>query len=285
MSTHNNHPFFNHLHTFGPRPSAPQSIFWPTPAPQPSFIPSLMPAREELELPQSIKALLARPVSYYAEQASRGMAVGVPMLTHLGFALDYSGSMAKHQESTINGYNEQVKAARAGAQGAGETRFTETFFADQATVKRIAVPLDSLRLLDAETYRPTGGTALFDGLGLTISALLQTPEIDHPNTACMVTLFTDGGENNSRQFDASTLREVVLRLEATKRWSFALVGPDGGIQALAQLLAVRPGNVAGYDPTSHASREQAFTRVSAASTMYMSARACGATSVGNLYAG
>ena len=47
---------------------------------------------------------------------------------------------------------------------------------------------------------------------------------------------------------------MVRRLEATGRWTFALVGPQQTVSGLADMLAVKACNVAGYDETSIAEK-------------------------------
>jgi hypothetical protein len=236
-------------------------------------------------LPACVLAVLARPVSYYTEKAAvRQVSTRAP-LTHVAFALDCSSSMMTGKSATIEGFNRQVSVVEENAPQAGETRFTEVLFGDSAKVRQVAARLSAMVRLNNENYVPGGCTALYDGTGSAIAALLQTEGAEDPNTAFLVTVFTDGGENNSRQFDAGSLRELILRLEATGRWTFALVGPQGSVHTLAELLAVREGNVAAYHPESVASREQAFHSVVGASATYMSARAAGATSVMNLYGG
>lgn len=236
-------------------------------------------------LPAVVKALLERPVSYYAERAAVRRVSNRAPLTHVAFALDCSSSMEKGKSITIEGFNRQAAAVKEGASNVGETRFTEVLFGDRAQVRQVAADLSTLVLLTETNYVPDGCTALYDGLGMTIAALLQTEGIDDPSTACLVTVFTDGGENNSSQYDAATLKELILRLEATGRWTFALVGPQGAVSTLAELLAVQPGNVKAYDPGSVESRQMAFNTVVGASASYMTARSQGMTSMRSLYAG
>src|SRR5690606_6118211 len=118
--------------------------------------------------------------------------------------------------------------------------------------------VDHLVPLTMQSYKPAGSTALFDALGDTLSALLGTPNIYSAATATLVTLFTDGQENSSSRYDSAVLSEVIKRLEATGRWTFALIGPTQGVSSLAEMLHVPQGNVQGYDPSSVAERTQVF---------------------------
>lgn len=234
-------------------------------------------------LPAVIRQVLERPLSFYEELAKSKPAAADKPLTNVAFILDVSDSMETGKGATIEGFNEQVKVVRKGAEGAGETTFTEVQFSDTVQVRRVASSLDTLVPLSDESYVPDGMTALYDALGDTIAALLQTPRMDSPATATLVTLFTDGGENSSSRYDAQVLSELVKRLEATGRWTFALVGPRGSVDTLADTLSVKRGNVAGYNPESVADRKTVFGKVGTASASFMSMRSVGATQACALY--
>lgn len=238
------------------------------------------------ELPAVVKDVLSRPLSYYEETVGDApMVENMAPLTNVAFILDGSSSMTTGKQATIDGFNSQANAVREGAKTAGETRFTEVFFANEVQVRRVAASLDQLEPLSDANYHPEGGTALYDAIGSTIASLLQTPGINCRNTATLVTIFTDGEENSSRLYSVHTVRELISRLEATGRWTFALVGPSRSVGTLAQMLAVKPGNVAGFAPESVASRRAVFDKMVGASATYMSARSLGETSAHSLYAG
>ena len=137
--------------------------------------------------------------------------------------------------------------------------------------------------LTVGTYQPQGNTALLDAIGSTIAALLQTPDINSPNTATLVTTFTDGQENASRVYSAETIKAMVQRLEATGRWTFALLGPQSTVTGLADMLAVKAKNVSGYDESSVADKRMAFSKMAMASEEIMYARKEGQTQFNDLY--
>lgn len=245
----------------------------------------LLPLSTQFPLPEVLRAVLARPVSFYENLAKEAVASDAAPLTNVVFLLDRSGSMHSAREATIAGYNKQVDVVREGAAAVGETTFTSVQFNDRVTLGQVAAPVSSISKLTMETYNPDGGTALFDAFGDALEALLKTPRMDSPNTATLLTLFTDGQEMDSRRYSAAILSQLVERLQATGRWSFALIGPSNGVMSLADLLKVSRGNVKGYNPHSVQERAAVFDVMAAASTNYFSSRSLGATAVGNLYAG
>ncbi|WP_119157539.1 VWA domain-containing protein [Caldimonas tepidiphila] len=234
-------------------------------------------------LPPAIRELLDKPVSCFEELAGAAEKAGEEPVTHIAFVLDDSGSMREGMDATIEGFNSQVREVREGAKTAGRTTFTDVRFGARVRVECVAEDISCIPELSAETYRPSGTTPLYDGLGITLSRLLEQEGIHDAKTATLVTLFTDGGENSSRIFDAEILREVIVRLEATDRWTFALVGPSDSVSTLAELLSVRADNVRAYDPAKLGSRRKAFEGVSAASASYMRLRSMGLTSASSLH--
>jgi hypothetical protein len=91
----------------------------------------------------------------------------------------------------------------------------------------------------------------------------------------LVTLFTDGEENSSRIYDLATVKALIERLEATGRWTFALVGPMQTVTSLGDLLSVKQKNVSGYDARSIVDKKRAFDRMSTSSCAYMTSRSLG----------
>jgi len=233
-------------------------------------------------IPTAVQELLARPVSFYKENQFDTTSKSAP-LTNVAFILDCSGSMSHGKEATIEGFNSQVQVIRQGAKDAGATTFTDVQFSSEVNLKTIAGDLDHLAPLNDATYQPGGNTALLDAIGATVAALLTTKDIQASDTATLVTTFTDGQENASRIYSASMIRDMVQRLEATGRWTFALVGPQQTVAGLADMLAVRASNVAGYDETSIADKSAAFRKVAMANEKMMFKRKEGGKQFDALY--
>jgi hypothetical protein len=225
-------------------------------------------------IPAVIQDLLSKPVSYFKDNPSKPDAGKAP-LTNVAFILDCSGSMEHGKDATIEGFNTQVSVVREGAKDAGRTTFTDVHFSHDVELRCVAGSIDELQQLDDKTYQPGGNTALLDALGCTIAALLPTPDINSPDTAMLVTLFTDGEENSSRIYDVATVKALVERLEATGRWTFALVGPMQSVTSLGEMLSVKQKNVSGFDSSSVRDKRRAFDAMSTSSAFYLSQRSVG----------
>jgi hypothetical protein len=235
-------------------------------------------------IPAEVQVLLSKPVSHYQEIQSEAPSGKAP-LTNIALILDCSGSMSHGKEATIEGFNSQVDVIRAGAAEAGATTYTDVQFSTEVNIRSVAVDLDNLVPLNAETYQPKGNTALLDAIGSTIAALLETQSINSPDTATLVTTFTDGQENASRIYSPATIKAMVERLEATGRWTFALIGPQRTVSELADSLAFKRKNVAGYDETSIDDKRMAFRKMASANEKVMYQRKEGIKQFADLYEG
>lgn len=240
---------------------------------------------ESQQLPAEISKVLETPLAWFKEDALRQPLSSESPLTQVAFVLDKSGSMETGKNITIEGFNTQLKVVNDGAKEAGETVMTFTQFSDVVEVGYVAQGLSVVQPLTLQSYRPGGYTALYDGIGDTLAALLRQPRISSAACATLVTIFTDGEENASRRYTAAQLRDLIQKLEATGRWTFALVGPKQGVGALADLLAVDRSNITGFNPESVHSRGQVMGMMAAASTNYMCMRSMGSSQVKGLYAG
>lgn len=232
--------------------------------------------------PAAVQRVLERSVEECTAQRNR-TAVG-EQVTHAGLILDESSSMSYHRAAALQGFNAQVKVVQDGAKQAGRTFVSLNVFATTPRQVLAVVPVDRLEPLAEHQYVPRGNTALYDALGDTIAMLLSQPEADNPNTAFLVAAFTDGGENCSTRYTGKLLKDLITRLEATGRWTFTLMGPQGGAQEMAGMLNIAVGNVAAFDPSKSESVVGAFQAMASASESYMSLRAGGAMASNALYA-
>lgn len=208
--------------------------------------------------------------------------------TYIIVLLDGSGSMKVGKSITMKGYNEQVDIIRGNAESGGETLVSLMVFNDRHCRWMYQNrTVHALEKLDDDNYRPNDGTPLYDAVGDALDAVERFAGIQDPNTAVLFAVVTDGEDTTSTRWRERT-RELGRRVGAlteTGRWTFTLLGPKQGLNSLAELLHIERSNVAAFDPSSLASRDNVMRSMAAATTSYMSARAEGACFVANLYAG
>ena len=228
-------------------------------------------------IPSHIESLLEKPISWFKEDSNR--VSGAEKKTFVGFVLDKSGSMEPYREVTIEGFNMALDEFKKDP----ATSFTLAQFSSDVEFTEKGVSISHARKLSKETFNPSGYTSLYDGIGFTISEMLKLPMSGDASSAFFITILTDGGENSSSTFTATTLASIIERLSATGRWTFALAGPAKDVKDLTELLKLDKSNVIGYTPDSMASRLQISKALAESASSYVTCRSMGATVVGSLY--
>lgn len=158
--------------------------------------------------------------------------------------LDESGSMDMIRSATIDSFNGLVATIRdAETTGNQEQRAQQqylslySFNTSGTRGSCFHAPIHQVNLLNETTYRPTGGTPLFDAMGL---ALLkhETSIAYDPNAATLVTILTDGEENSSVEFTREMIKALVERL-MKKGWIFTYIGADHDVSSFATGISIK----------------------------------------------
>ena len=162
------------------------------------------------------------------------------ILVHNLIILDESGSMGSVYHSTIDGFNSFMKNIKSSAEEFPEQDHKISFvsFNDKG-MRYVAenVPADSVPSLSTGNYRPAGGTPLFDALGAAVNRLREKTEY-FPETTVLVSIFTDGYENASVEFNAKSIRDLVNSLEQ-KGWTFTYIGTDHDVTEVSRHLNIK----------------------------------------------
>jgi len=146
--------------------------------------------------------------------------------TSINVLIDRSGSMGHLTNDTIGSFNTFLADQKTVE---GEAVFTLTTFSDSHTVVHDFVKLASVPDLSPNTYKPSGGTALLDALGATMSSvgtkLAAMPEDDRPSKVVFL-IITDGEENSSREFKLDKIKEMVVHQQEKYGWDFIFMGAN-----------------------------------------------------------
>ena len=139
--------------------------------------------------------------------------------------VDKSGSMMDCVDSTINGFNEQVNRIKDKALEFTEEDITMglTTFNDNVNHLYYRQNPKEMVLLNYENYRPSGGTALLDAVGETISEIERQISTNLIATTVIVVILTDGYENASKKYNLVNIRNMISKLEATGKWTLVLL--------------------------------------------------------------
>lgn len=145
---------------------------------------------------------------------------------HVCFVIDESGSMGGTEADVIGGFKKVVDEQKAVKDGTCSVSYFK--FASEVEKVYIGKDVNEVEYLDGK-YHPGGLTALFDGVGTAIDEIGKwidkMPESEKPEKNLIVVM-TDGGENNSKDYTASKVKEMIKHQEDKYNWSFIYMGSD-----------------------------------------------------------
>lgn len=146
--------------------------------------------------------------------------------THIGIALDTSGSMDSIRDVTISNFNEFLKTQQ---DAPGEATFSLVTFASDVKQVNKFQPINVVEPLTKATYVPAGMTALNDAIGILIDGigkhLAGLPEAERP-AGVIIAIITDGGENSSKDYTLTQIKEKIKHQTDQYQWEFVYFGAN-----------------------------------------------------------
>lgn len=144
---------------------------------------------------------------------------------HVCFVIDSSGSMCGSEADVIGGFKRVVEEQKSIENGS--CAVTVIDFNSYPEVVCIGKDVNDV---DSElNYTVGGGTALFDAIALGIDKThnynMSLDNAERPEKT-MVVIMTDGGENCSRNFSGSAVKNKIKEMETEFGWSFVYLGSD-----------------------------------------------------------
>lgn len=169
--------------------------------------------------------------------------------TSINVIIDASGSMHNLTNDTIGSFNSFLKEQKAVP---SEAAFTLCTFNTNYNLVHDFAKLGAVPNLSPETYAPSGGTALLDAVGTTIDSvgkkLSAMPESERPSKVIFL-IITDGQENSSREYSASTIKNMVEHQKNVYNWEFVFMGANIDAIAAGANLGVDVRNTMNYAAT------------------------------------
>ena len=156
--------------------------------------------------------------------------------------VDESGSMSYLREATLSGINETINSIRSAQEEFATTQehtLTLVTFDSGANRPDVRTMIDSqpiAQITEFNDYKPQGCTPLYDAMGKSLTTLHNRIKGDKDASA-VVTVLTDGLENASREWNASTLRRLIEQLKE-EGWSFSYMGSAHNVKEVSDLLSI-----------------------------------------------
>lgn len=150
--------------------------------------------------------------------------------------IDESGSMSCIRQQAMDSVNETIQTIRAAQErNVNQEHFvTLVTFNDTATIVNDCAPINEIKELTAESYRPDCCTALYDAMGLSLNVLQKKVSKEDK---VLVTIVTDGYENASKEYNLRTIKALVEELKA-KGWVFAYLGANQDAEEVAFSMSI-----------------------------------------------
>jgi hypothetical protein len=150
-------------------------------------------------------------------------------LSHVIFVLDESGSMSLCKEATISGYNEYLLTQKEDAKKTGIKTLVSLykFNGYGVTCSIDSKDIEEVQPLNNDTYRPSGGTNLYDAIGgvmMAVNSALSAKK-KKDRESIIITVLTDGEENMSRTFSLSNIKPMI-EIAESKNWGFMFLGAN-----------------------------------------------------------
>jgi hypothetical protein len=157
--------------------------------------------------------------------------------TQIVVVLDRSGSMDFIARPTVEGLNSFIKEQR---NAKGDATMTLVQFDHEYQIDYTAKPIKDVKdLINGETFRPNGTTALFDAVGKTINDLNTTDDV-------IFVIITDGHENASKEYDQ---KKVFGLIEEKKNmgWNFLFLGANQDAIKAGTSMGISASNSINYN--------------------------------------
>lgn len=151
--------------------------------------------------------------------------------------LDESGSMSIIERQAISGVNETIQTIRA-AQKKHENQehFVSLVSFNSQEVKTIYDKEEAAKVkeLTSNEYQPDCATPLYDAMGNAITALRKSVA---ENDMVLVTIITDGEENDSHEYTGRAIKTLVDSLKA-QGWVFTYIGANQDVEKVAATISI-----------------------------------------------
>ncbi len=157
--------------------------------------------------------------------------------------LDRSGSMSDCIKPTISGFNEQIQSVRnlQKEYTDQEVSIGVSMFNNEVEHAYFGHNPEKAEMLAEKTYRPNGGTALFDAIVMSANRIenMIMEQKAQEHTTVVLVILTDGYENASRHYNITDVRNTIKRLEETGKWTFNFIGATLDAMEVAENMHFR----------------------------------------------
>jgi Mg-chelatase subunit ChlD len=190
---------------------------------------------------------------------------------YIAFVVDESGSMGAGREATIRGMNEQIQMIKNMFKDSQNVApiVTAVKFNETVTPLFVNKTLNELIEFTEDTYRPNGGTAMYDAVGYVLNQLDSAEGINDDDTTVLVVIVSDGEENSSKEHTSEMIAGRVKSFNETKRWTFTYLGANQDLSVVSQRTSFHVGNTKSFNSSNNATYTMAYNSHNMALCSYL----------------
>lgn len=147
--------------------------------------------------------------------------------------------MESIKNSIIQGFNEIVQTGKGIAKQYPEQEHFISLISFNGLGQKILHfidPVDKLEQIDDKRYNPEASTPLYDAMGFSFAKLKQVL-VDKKNYNVLVTIMTDGEENDSKEYTGHAIKMLIEDLKL-QGWTFTYIGADHDVERFAMSISI-----------------------------------------------
>lgn len=180
--------------------------------------------------------------------------------------VDASSSMYSTKQETIDAVENLIEEHRK----LTDKKVRIQIYTFDSSVRE-AVPLIKLKEYKgafAASYRPSGMTALFDGIGKAITENINDTEF----VKTSLVILTDGQENSSQEFNKASATELITKVQDELGWDVTYLGAKAAdFDSFTSSIGIVGGKAIAFDPNQFGTRSVSLSAATTMSMAYMSA--------------
>jgi Mg-chelatase subunit ChlD len=189
------------------------------------------------------------------KQTNKNGAQGTNKTTLYQFIIDRSGSMSGLEQMVVGGYNEHLSAVRNMQETYPDQHFLVSLLTFDDDVQWLVkpAPINELKELPNDAFKPRGMTALLDAIGKGIHQIESEYDrkIQNDEMSVVLVIITDGAENASQFFNYHSIAKKIKERDETGKWTFSFIGCDFDAVHTSRMLNIRRENVRNYDKAEY----------------------------------
>lgn len=180
--------------------------------------------------------------------------------------VDSSGSMEAIKAATLNGIRENLETLKVIESQGIQKQLVSLYIFNTDVTEWFSNQAIGTVAFKPELYVPSGFTALNDAIGHAVNKVKLSLR-DIKDTAVIVTIFTDGEENASKEFSTEQAAALLKDVQTNNKWVITYVGANQDLTKISKNYNIATSNMMNFS-SNVASTNAAFSNMRSARMGY-----------------